>query len=242
MLTLQCRTAPSCATARTRTRRRRSTSTRRRPTRPVGGARRGAAGQGALVQQHRRSRRGAAGWCSSSSEPAVAIVKHTNPCGVAGRRRRARRRTELARECDPVSAFGGIVALNREVDDDARRELSRDVPRVRDRARLHRRRRATALAKKKSCACSRTGRRRTGERALACCARSPAACWCRRATIASCRRREAQGRRRSARRRREELRALEFAWRVVQAREVERDRVRRCTTGGVPPSASAPGR
>ncbi len=47
--------------------------------------------------------------------PAAVIVKHTNPCGVAvaGDLAAAYR---TAREADPVSAFGGIVALNREVD------------------------------------------------------------------------------------------------------------------------------
>ena len=47
--------------------------------------------------------------------PAVAIIKHTNPCGVAAAAtpEEAYRR---ALECDPRSAFGGIVACNREVD------------------------------------------------------------------------------------------------------------------------------
>jgi phosphoribosylaminoimidazolecarboxamide formyltransferase/IMP cyclohydrolase len=47
--------------------------------------------------------------------PAAVVVKHTNPCGVAvaGDLAAAYR---TAREADPVSAFGGIVALNREVD------------------------------------------------------------------------------------------------------------------------------
>ncbi|MEJ7725228.1 MAG: bifunctional phosphoribosylaminoimidazolecarboxamide formyltransferase/IMP cyclohydrolase, partial [Ilumatobacteraceae bacterium] len=46
--------------------------------------------------------------------PAAVIVKHANPCGVAvaGDITEAYRR---AHECDPVSAFGGIVALNRPV-------------------------------------------------------------------------------------------------------------------------------
>ncbi|MGF1609542.1 MAG: bifunctional phosphoribosylaminoimidazolecarboxamide formyltransferase/IMP cyclohydrolase [Kiloniellales bacterium] len=45
-------------------------------------------------------------------EPAVAIIKHANPCGVAvaGSQAAAYRK---ALACDPVSAFGGIVALNR---------------------------------------------------------------------------------------------------------------------------------
>ena len=47
--------------------------------------------------------------------PACVIVKHANPCGVAvsGDLADAYRR---ALECDPVSAFGGIVALNRRLD------------------------------------------------------------------------------------------------------------------------------
>ncbi len=46
--------------------------------------------------------------------PAVAIIKHANPCGaaVAGDIETAYSR---AHECDPVSAFGGIVAANRPV-------------------------------------------------------------------------------------------------------------------------------
>lgn len=49
------------------------------------------------------------------SEPAACILKHNNPCGaaVAGEVAEA---FELAYEGDPVSAFGGIVGLNRVVD------------------------------------------------------------------------------------------------------------------------------
>ena len=47
-----------------------------------------AAGQGALVQQHRRRRRRARVRARSSHAPACVIVKHANPCGVARRRRR----------------------------------------------------------------------------------------------------------------------------------------------------------
>jgi len=47
--------------------------------------------------------------------PAVAIVKHANPCGVAlGATQAEAYRRALA--CDPVSAFGGIIALNRALD------------------------------------------------------------------------------------------------------------------------------
>jgi phosphoribosylaminoimidazolecarboxamide formyltransferase/IMP cyclohydrolase len=47
--------------------------------------------------------------------PAVAIIKHANPCGVAtGSDLRDAFRKALA--CDPVSAFGGIIAVNRPLD------------------------------------------------------------------------------------------------------------------------------
>ncbi len=48
-------------------------------------------------------------------EPTAAVIKHTNPCGVAsaGSISEAYR---LARDCDPLSAYGGIVGLNREMD------------------------------------------------------------------------------------------------------------------------------
>ena len=47
--------------------------------------------------------------------PAVAIIKHANPCGVA-RADTLEAAYGAALRCDPVSAFGGIVALNRAVD------------------------------------------------------------------------------------------------------------------------------
>ena len=46
---------------------------------------------------------------------AVAIIKHANPCGVAEGKDALEAYTR-ALECDPVSAFGGIVALNRRLD------------------------------------------------------------------------------------------------------------------------------
>jgi phosphoribosylaminoimidazolecarboxamide formyltransferase/IMP cyclohydrolase len=48
--------------------------------------------------------------------PAAVVVKHTNPCGAAVAPSLAHAYLE-AREADPLSAFGGIVALNREVDE-----------------------------------------------------------------------------------------------------------------------------
>lgn len=48
-------------------------------------------------------------------KPAVAIIKHTNPCGCAIGET-VSEAYDKALECDPVSAFGGIVGVNREVD------------------------------------------------------------------------------------------------------------------------------
>ena len=50
---------------------------------------------------------------SSFDEPAVVIVKHNNPCGT-GRGETLTEAYERALKSDPVSAFGSIVALNRE--------------------------------------------------------------------------------------------------------------------------------
>jgi phosphoribosylaminoimidazolecarboxamide formyltransferase / IMP cyclohydrolase len=55
--------------------------------------------------------------------PAAVVVKHTNPCGVAvSDALDAAYRS--AREADPVSAFGGIVALNRDVDENTAKILA----------------------------------------------------------------------------------------------------------------------
>lgn len=57
------------------------------------------------------------------SEPAAVVVKHTNPCGVAtaGSLEAA---YVAAREVDPLSAFGGIVGLNRPLDAGTAREIA----------------------------------------------------------------------------------------------------------------------
>jgi phosphoribosylaminoimidazolecarboxamide formyltransferase/IMP cyclohydrolase len=64
--------------------------------------------------------------CVSEFDPArtaaVAIIKHANPCGVAEGASLAEA-YELALRCDPVSAFGGIVALNRKLDARAAAEI-----------------------------------------------------------------------------------------------------------------------
>ena len=56
-------------------------------------------------------------------EPAVVIVKHANPCGVATAGTAAEA-WDLALRCDPVSAFGGIVALNRRLDAEAAERIA----------------------------------------------------------------------------------------------------------------------
>ena len=57
-------------------------------------------------------------------EIACAIIKHANPCGVAiaGTQAEAYRK---ALACDPESAFGGIVALNRPIDKDTAEEIAK---------------------------------------------------------------------------------------------------------------------
>jgi phosphoribosylaminoimidazolecarboxamide formyltransferase / IMP cyclohydrolase len=57
------------------------------------------------------------------AEPAAAIIKHTNPCGVA-RRDSLVDALRAAIESDPVSAFGGIVGANREFDADCAKAVA----------------------------------------------------------------------------------------------------------------------
>lgn len=57
------------------------------------------------------------------SAPCVAIIKHANPCGIAIADSIAEAHKK-AHECDSVSAFGGVVAANREVDVDMALTLS----------------------------------------------------------------------------------------------------------------------
>ncbi|MCL2784521.1 MAG: bifunctional phosphoribosylaminoimidazolecarboxamide formyltransferase/IMP cyclohydrolase [Propionibacteriaceae bacterium] len=52
--------------------------------------------------------------CYDFDAPAVAIIKHTNPCGIAVGATIAEAHLK-AHACDPLSAYGGVVAANREV-------------------------------------------------------------------------------------------------------------------------------
>jgi phosphoribosylaminoimidazolecarboxamide formyltransferase/IMP cyclohydrolase len=57
-------------------------------------------------------------------ETVCAIIKHTNPCGtaVAATLAEAYKR---ALECDPVSAFGGVIGVNRTIDKDTATEMAK---------------------------------------------------------------------------------------------------------------------
>ena len=57
-------------------------------------------------------------------EPAAAIIKHTNPCGAGIAGRRLLDAFRKARECDPMSAYGGVIGFNRDVDADTAREVA----------------------------------------------------------------------------------------------------------------------
>ena len=57
-------------------------------------------------------------------QPAAAIIKHTNPCGCAAQATLAEAYRK-AYEADPVSAFGGVLAFNRTVDEETAREVAK---------------------------------------------------------------------------------------------------------------------
>jgi len=55
-------------------------------------------------------------------ETVCAIIKHTNPCGTATGKTLAQA-YKRALECDPVSAFGGVIGVNRPIDAEAAEEM-----------------------------------------------------------------------------------------------------------------------
>ena len=57
------------------------------------------------------------------AEPVCAIIKHTNPCGTATGKTLAEA-YRRALECDPVSAFGGVIGVNKTVDGAAAEEMA----------------------------------------------------------------------------------------------------------------------
>jgi phosphoribosylaminoimidazolecarboxamide formyltransferase/IMP cyclohydrolase len=60
----------------------------------------------------------------ASEDAAVAIIKHTNPCGAATGAT-VLEAYKRALEADPVSAFGGVIGINREVDAAAAEEIAK---------------------------------------------------------------------------------------------------------------------
>jgi phosphoribosylaminoimidazolecarboxamide formyltransferase / IMP cyclohydrolase len=57
-------------------------------------------------------------------EPAVGVIKHTNPCGLATRST-LRQAWIDALACDPVSAYGGIIGVNRVIDTETAEEINK---------------------------------------------------------------------------------------------------------------------
>jgi phosphoribosylaminoimidazolecarboxamide formyltransferase/IMP cyclohydrolase len=57
-------------------------------------------------------------------EPVCAIIKHTNPCGTATGKTLLEA-YKKALECDPVSAFGGVIGVNRPIDGAAAEEMAK---------------------------------------------------------------------------------------------------------------------
>src|SRR2546423_5842953 len=57
-------------------------------------------------------------------EPVCAIIKHTNPCGTATGKSLAEA-YKRALECDPVSAFGGVIGVNRPIDGATAEEMAK---------------------------------------------------------------------------------------------------------------------
>jgi phosphoribosylaminoimidazolecarboxamide formyltransferase/IMP cyclohydrolase len=60
----------------------------------------------------------------AAAEAAVAIIKHTNPCG-ASTGATVLEAYKRALEADPISAFGGVIGINREVDGAAAEEIAK---------------------------------------------------------------------------------------------------------------------
>lgn len=53
--------------------------------------------------------------CWDQDRPCVAVIKHANPCGIAVSETSIAEAHAKAHACDPVSAYGGVIASNREV-------------------------------------------------------------------------------------------------------------------------------
>ena len=85
--------------------------------------------------------------------PAAVVIKHANPCGVAVADD-ITAAYQRAHECDPVSAFGGIVAVNRPVTDEMAEALGPASPRCSSRL-PSTTTRSSACWRSETCGCSR---------------------------------------------------------------------------------------
>ena len=84
--------------------------------------------------------------------PAVAIIKHANPCGAAIGAS-LREAWDKALACDPVSAFGGIVAVNRPLDAATAEAIAKIFVEVDHRARRRPGRPRDPRAARRRCGC-----------------------------------------------------------------------------------------
>ena len=107
--------------------------------RPLRRRARAAPGQGAVVQQRPR-RGGGVGARAGAARAGASSSSSTRTRAARPNARRSPTPGTAALEADPVSAFGGVVALTRPVDRADRRAPRLDLPRDRRRARLRRRR------------------------------------------------------------------------------------------------------
>ena len=112
--------------------------------------------------------------------PAAVIVKHNNPCGVAERTTLAAAYRE-ALACDPVSAFGGVMAFNRRLDAEQRRRCPSFLPNASWRRDTTRR--AGRAGRQEKPAADGYERCRFGGRAGLQLKPIPAGCWCRMPTV-----------------------------------------------------------
>ena len=109
-----------CATARIRTRKRRCTPTVRARAWPMAKQLQGKE----LSYNNIVDLQAAWDLAQEFDEPVCAIIKHTNPCGTATGKTLAEAYVR-ALECDPVSAFGGVIGVNRPIDAAAATEMAK---------------------------------------------------------------------------------------------------------------------
>ena len=111
-------------------------------------------------------------------QPTVAIIKHANPCGIAVGAT-VEQAYAAAHACDPVSAYGGIIATNRAGDQGDGARCQRDLQRGRSLPRRSTTTRWRCCGRRRTaaCSCCPPTWRRTATPSRR--GRSAVACWCR---------------------------------------------------------------